>query len=326
MSDYYQILGLEKNATESEIKKAYRQKAREYHPDINKAPEAEDKFKEVQRAYSILSDPDKKQQYDLYGTESNQSNIQSEMDEMMKHWSRFYNTGFENRRPSQPVYEIEVAISLKESYLGGNKDISLNIPQKCIACDGTGARGGNTTACQTCGGQGQIRVTNRSRSTIFTQIVTCGDCRGCGYTFEEPCIICHGSGKSNSTQNMTIKIPKGVMSGTALRYNRGDYKLVVYFKVNTQHGDFTREGDHLVCNLEVSLKEAILGAEKHLTLLDDTQINLKIPPDTNYGTLQKLKGKGMPNGYGSCGDLFVKIIFNLPQLNDKQKRRINDLL
>lgn len=349
--DYYEVLGIQKGATEEEIKKAYRKLAVKYHPDKNAGDKtAEEKFKELGEAYEVLSDPQKRPAYDQYGHAAfdprsrgyagagRGGNFHDPFDifrEVFGGSSIFEDLfgGAEQRRdPSSPQrgsdlrYDME--ITLEEAALGCEKEITVKKLEACEHCQGTGSeRGSSTKVCPTCGGRGQV-ISSRG---IFSIAQTCPRCEGAGRIVEKPCKQCNGAGRMEKTSKIKLRIPPGVDTGARLRSanngegglrggTAGDLYVVLHVKA---HEIFQRDGDDLLCEVPVSFVQAALGAEIEVPTLTG-KANIKIPAGTQPGTIFRLKGKGVKNvqGYGT-GDLHVRVIVEVPtHLNSQQKEKL----
>lgn len=345
--DYYEVLGVDKNADEKEIKKAYRKLAMKYHPDVTEEAGAEEKFKEVSEAYAVLSDNEKRQKYDQFGhagmegfsAEDFYQNINFEDIfqgfDMGNIFDMFGFGGGRNRgRSAGPqrgsdIY-TEVQITLEEAFTGTEKEITLKQDQICPVCNGSKSKpGSEPQTCQTCGGTGQVKqVTN----TILGQMMNVRPCRECGGTgkiITDPCENCRGQGKVRETKVITIDIPAGVEEGDRLRVGgegncgespglNGDLIVSVYVR---NHKSFEREGANLYYEKEISIVQASLGDIVTIPTIEGKEIELKIPPGTQSGTVFKLRSQGMKMlKHSARGNLYVTATVVIPQkLNTKQK-------
>jgi len=350
--DYYEILGVEKSATDEELKKAYRKQAIKYHPDKNPGDKtAEEKFKELGEAYEALSDPQKRAAYDQYGHAAFDPRTRAgagggggfhDPFDIFREvfggaggsiFEEFF--GGESRRdPSGPErgrdlrYDLE--ITFEEAAMGAEKEISLSRLHTCDACNGTGAQpGSGVKTCATCGGRGQV-VASRG---IFSIAQTCPRCEGVGRVVEKPCRTCNGSGRREKATKVKIRIPAGVDNGTRLRSSgngesglrggpSGDLYVVLHVKA---HDLFQRDGDDLLCEVPVSFVQAALGAELEVPTLTGPA-HIKIPAGTQGGTIFRLKGRGIRNvqGYG-VGDLHVRVAVEVPtRLNNAQRAKLEE--
>ena len=360
--DYYEVLGVDKNASADEIKKAYRKLAVKYHPDKNPGDkEAEEKFKEAAEAYSILSDADKKAKYDQFGHagvdgagpdfSGGFGNLNDILNDLFGGafgggFGGFsgFGGGFGGGRGGQRqqrVYRgrdirVRVKLTLEEIAKGVEKEISIEKSVPCSECGGRGAKNSSDIkTCSACGGTGQVqRVVN----SLFGQTVTystCQQCGGEGKVITNPCRSCGGSGLVRKRETIKVKIPAGVEAGMQLTIAgeghaaknngiNGDLLVVIEEK---EHPDFKREGNNLYYTKIVSLPEAILGAEVEIPCLDGPR-RIKIDAGTQSGTVTRINGKGLPtvNGYGGTGDLYVKIAVWIPKKLDKEDKAVIESL
>lgn len=348
--DYYKILGIEKNASKEDIKKAYRQLALKYHPDKNKAPDAEEKFKEISEAYAVLYDDEKRRMYDQYGHPGIDQRYTTEdifrgadFNDIFRSmgfdfgfddiFSQFFGrrTGFDQRsRPSRGNdIRYDVEINLEDAYKGLETELEVPRTEVCDTCRGTGAKPGTRpTRCPTCGGTGQMRSTQRTGFGVFTQITTCSRCHGQGTMIEEPCPTCRGRGVVQKTRKIEVKIPKGIDDDAHLRLTgqgeqlgggtqAGDLYLVIHIK---NHPLYERRGSDLYRKLEVSFPQAALGATIPMETFQGTE-KVKIPEGTESGDIVKLKNRGMPHirGFG-YGDLYLVVQVKTPKKLSKNAR------
>ena len=345
--DCYQVLGVERNAEADEIKKAYRKLALKYHPDKNPGDKAaEEQFKELGEAYEILSDPQKRALYDQHGHAAFDRRTGGfgggPFHDPFEIFREVFGGGgiFEDlfgggrSDPSKPQrgndlrYDME--ITFEEAAHGCEKEITLNKPEACEACQGSGAEAGSRIrTCPSCGGQGQI-INSRG---IFSIAQTCPHCQGAGRVLERPCRACHGNGRRERSSTIKLRIPAGVDTGSRLRSAgngeagfRGGPPGDLYVVLHVQaHAIFQRDGDDLLCEVPVSFVQAVLGAEIEVPALDGGT-TIKIPPGTQPGTMFRLKNKGIRNvqGYGR-GDLHVRINVEVPvHLSSAQKAKLQE--
>ena len=345
--DYYVVLGIEKGATEEEIKKAYRRLAVKHHPDKNPDDKtAEEQFKELGEAYEVLSDPQKRTLYDQYGHAAfdRRAGAQARggFHDPFEVFREVFGGGgiFEDlfgggrQDPTQPQrgddlrYDME--ITFEEAAHGCEKEITVTKLDRCDTCHGTGAESGSRArVCPGCGGRGQV-ITSRG---IFSIAQTCPQCHGAGKIIDKPCKTCRGAGRRERTSKITLRIPAGVDTGSRLRSSgngeaglrggpAGDLYVVLHVK---PHEVFQRDGEDLLCEVPVGFVQAALGVEIDVPTLDG-KASLKIPPGTQPGTMFRLKGKGVKNlqGYGH-GDLHVCINVEVPtQLSSAQKIKLQE--
>ncbi len=351
--DYYEILGVDKNASQDEIKSAYRKLAMQYHPDRNKSPDAEEKFKELSEAYAVLSDADKRQQYDRFGHAGIDMRYTQEdifrgvdFDDIFREFGlggfgfgrgSIFDIFFGGRREgpsrgSDILYEL--SIDLEDAALG--KTVELEVPrtEACSTCNGSGAKPGTSPrTCPTCRGSGQMTQTRSTPFGRFVTTSTCSTCRGAGEIIDSPCVTCHGSGTVQRKRRIEVKIPKGVDTGSRLRIagegeagDRGAPPGDLYVEINVNpHEIFTRHDSDLVMEAAVSFVQAALGDEIVVPTLDG-KIKMKIPPGTQNGHIFRLRGKGMPSLHTSGkGDQLVRIKVEVPtKLNERQKQLLRE--
>ncbi len=343
--DYYEVLGVSKNASADEIKKAYRKLARQHHPDANPGnkEEAEAKFKEISEAYVVLSDPEKRAGYDRFGHAGADGQGFGgfegfgDFGGLGDIFEMFFGGGG-GRRRSGPErgndIRADLELNLKEAAFGLEREIKVPRTEACGTCGGNGAApGSKPKTCLACAGTGQMQFT---QSTPFGRIVqsrTCDRCRGTGQIVDKPCPTCRGEGQVRKTRSIKVKVPPGVDNGSRLRLSGegeagakggppGD--LYVYIHVKP-HRVFKREGDDLICEVPVSFTQAALGDELEVPTLEGNE-KLKIPEGTQSGTVFRIKGKGVPhvNGYGR-GDQHVLVKVVTPgKLTEKQKELLRE--
>lgn len=359
--DYYEVLGVERNAPEEEIKKAYRKLALKHHPDKNPGDKsAEERFKELGEAYEILSDPQKRAAYDQYGHAAFDPRARAGAGApgggVWTNWGGFHDPydlfrevfgsggagsifeeffGGESRRDPTGAqrgadlrYDLE--LTFEEAALGCDKEVGFERLEACEACRGTGAESGSgVKTCSLCAGRGQV-VTSRG---IFSIAQACPRCEGAGRVIEHPCRACRGAGRRERRAKVTLKVPAGVDTGTRLRSAGngeaglrggppGDLYVVLHVR---RHELFQREGDDLLCEVPISFVQAALGAELQVPTLAGPAY-IRIPPGTQTGTVFRLKGKGVRNvqGYGA-GDLHARVIVEVPaRLNTAQRAKLEE--
>lgn len=355
--DYYEVLGVDKNASDADIKSAFRKLAKKYHPDVCKDPDGAEKFKEAQEAYAVLSDANERAKYDKYGHAAFNNNgasggaggydfsgfdFSSIFDEVFGggDFSSFGNGfgfgGFggnrrsSNKRGSDLVYNMK--IDFEDAAYGAKKDVTIDVIDKCEECNGEGGFGKAT--CQTCGGSGT--VTEQVRSIIGTIMTktTCHTCGGTGHTFKDTCSNCRGKGKVKQRKTFTVEVPKGINTGEQIRMtgkgeagvgNAPNGDLYIEFEVKN-HKLFKREGDDLYLDLPVTLTDLVLGGVRNINTIDGS-IDLKISAGSQPGETLRVRGKGMPNVHnGRQGDLYITLNLVLPtRLNKTQKDLFNEL-
>ncbi|WP_411168650.1 molecular chaperone DnaJ [Clostridium sp. MB05] len=344
--DYYASLGIEKGASDEEIKRAFRKLAIKYHPDKNQGDtEAEDKFKEINEAYQVLSDPEKKARYDQFGSvDFDGSGFGSggfggfdfsEMGGFGDIFDSFFGGGGGRKRngPQRGAdLEYTVNLTFEEAIFGVEKEISINRSEKCESCKGSGAKTGTSAkTCQTCHGQGQVRVQRQTPLGSFVSTSTCSTCGGSGKVIDEPCTTCHGKGNVRKNRKITVNIPAGVDTGNVMPLRgQGDHGTNdgpagdLYVRINvTSSKKFTRKGNDIYIDAHISMGKAALGTEITVATVDG-DVKYIIPAGTQSGTLFRLKGKGVPRVNSSGrGDQYVKVIVDIPKnLNEKQKEAL----
>ncbi|HEX67839.1 MAG TPA: molecular chaperone DnaJ [bacterium] len=338
--DYYEILGVPRDASLEEIKKAYRRLALKYHPDRNPGDkEAEEKFKEISEAYAVLSDPQKRAQYDRYGhagveemgfrgftdfSEIFTSDIFQDFRDLFETFFRGTPFMAEEVRERGRDLRFEITITFEEAARGAEKTITIPRYTTCNLCGGSGVkRGAGWRTCPRCRGRGEISYT---RGFLYFS-ETCSQCGGTG-RISEPCPGCHGTGRVREKAKITVKIPAGVKDGSRLRIRGegeagyhggppGDLYLVIRV---APHSLFKREGDDVIVEIPVPLTLALLGGEVDVPTLEG-KVKMKIPPGTQNGTIFRLRGKGIPHLYGrGKGDELVKVKVEIPvNLTSRQK-------
>ncbi len=354
--DYYEVLGLQKGASEADIKKAFRKMALKYHPDKNPGDKtAEEKFKEVNEAYSILSDPEKKKLYDQFGHAGVDPNagfggagggfggFSGSYDDIFDMFGNMFGGGFggfggrAQRNGPMKGRDLQKAmtITFEEAAFGVKKDIQVNKHVECSTCHGTGAAPGTSKQqCPKCGGSGQIHTTQRTPFGQFSNVSTCDRCGGTGEIIETPCPDCNGSGHIRKNVKINVNIPAGVDNDSIIPLRgqgepgvnggpAGDLYIVIRVK---PHKMFKRKGSDLQLEIPISFEQAALGAEIIVPTLEE-KIKYKVPAGTQPGTKFRIKGKGVTNvRNGRKGDLYIKVNLEVPtKLNAEQKKAVEDM-
>lgn len=326
--DYYEILGVSKQAGADEIKRAFRNLARKHHPDVNREAGAADKFKEINEAYQVLSDPHKKQQYDTFGSAgpsdfgANSGGFEGFGDIFDMFFGGSRQATRRGGAEDGSDLRYDMTITLPEAYSGIDKEIEIAHFTACQTCRGSGSKPGTSpTKCSTCGGAGQVRHTQRTPLGAFQQITTCHACHGSGEKITSPCATCHGTGRVKSSHKVKVKVPAGIDSGYRLRVTAaGDAgrkggspgDLYVFITVRDDPR-FERQGADLIYKKMISFTQAALGAEVAIPTLEG-EATLKVPAGTQSGSNFRFKGKGMPNLHGrGHGDLYVLVEIETPQ-------------
>ncbi|MDC3054730.1 molecular chaperone DnaJ [Candidatus Pelagibacter sp.] len=339
--DYYEVLGVNKNASADQIKSAYRKLAVKFHPDKNKGDKgAEEKFKEASEAYHVLSNSERKQNYDNFGHAAFENGGAGRSGfgnfDFSNHFSDifedFFGEGFgggsrsrrSNNRGSDLRYDL--SISLEEAFSGKKQDIKFSTSERCGTCSGSGSKPGHQAgACSMCGGHGQVR----SSQGFFTVQQTCPQCAGAGEEITHPCSSCNGQGKKQASKRLSVTIPKGVDDGTRIRLSgkgeagsRGGGSGDLYLFINVHSHDlFKRSDENLFFECPVSIADAALGTSIEIPTIDGGKAKIKIPAGTQSGKQFRLRGKGMPYMRGNdFGDLYVQVNTEVPiSLNKEQK-------
>jgi len=355
--DYYEILGVPRNATQEEIKQAYRRLVRQYHPDLNKDPGAQEKFKEINEAYEVLSDPQKRAQYDQFGSVGDFAGYGEQswgpQDFDFGSFGRTFEDIFsdffgdsifgdifgrrERQRSPRKGADLryDLTITLEEAAFGAVKEIFIHRTETCQRCKGSGIEPGTSPiTCDLCRGTGQIRETRRTPFGQFVQITTCPKCHGTGRIITSPCRECHGTGKVKARRRIEVKIPQGVDEGHVIRLARegepgenggpnGD--LYIYIHIQP-HKYFKREGQDILLDLPVDFLTAILGGEIEVPTLEGKE-KIFIKPGTQSNEVITLKGKGIPYLEGKRrGDQKIRILISVPtNLTPKEKELLLEL-
>ena len=357
--DYYAILGVSKTATDDELKKAYRKLAKKYHPDANpdNKKEAEKKFKEVNEAYEVLSDSQKRRMYDQFGTADPQefggggpfgggnyysytSSGFDDFGDLGDIFSSFFGGGFggqrtsSRRNPNGPRkgedLNYTMNISFEEAFMGVEKDITITRQETCSTCHGTGAKPGtHPTKCKACGGTGQVR---QVQNTILGQIQTtrtCPECRGTGEFIDSPCETCYGKGTVRKSPKVSVKIPAGisdnqtvVLRGEGNPGEKGGPAGDLYITLRVKkHSIYKREGNNVVCDIPVTITQATLGADLVIPMVDGTKEIYRMPEGTQTGTQFVIRGKGFKSlNSSSVGNFIFKIVVQTPKKLTKEQR------
>lgn len=347
--DYYETLGITKGADAAEIKKAYRQKAKELHPDRNSDnPRAEDQFKEANEAYEVLKDAEKKAAYDRYGHAAfeggmgggaggqrggGHGDFSSAFSDVFDDLFGNFGGGGRQRSSAQRGNDLRynLRINLEDAFSGLQKTVNVPAAVSCGSCNGTGAEDGSQpVTCPTCAGMGKVRA----QQGFFTVERTCPTCNGMGQTIKDPCHSCHGQGRVEKEKSLSVNIPAGVETGTRIRLAgegeagmlggpTGD--LYIFIEVN-DHKLFERDNVNLYCQVPVSIAKASLGGEIEVPTIDGGRSRVKIPEGSQSGRQMRLRGKGMPALRGNgTGDMFIELAVETPvNLTARQKEILRE--
>lgn len=352
--DYYEVLGVSKNASDDDIKKAHRKLAKKYHPDLNKDnPEAAEKFKELNEAYEVLSDKDKKAKYDQFGFAGVDPNYGGggaggfsgfggfDMGDLGDIFGSFFggsSFGGSRSRRNAPqrgeTIQQRVMLSFEEAAFGCEREINIGRVETCEECGGSGAAPGTTAeTCSNCRGSGTVTQTQRTPLGMFQTQTACPNCRGTGKIIKSPCKKCGGNGKVRKNRTLKVKIPAGIDDGQSIQLrgqggqgtNGGPAGDVIVTIGIRPHPVFTREGSDVLCEIPISFTQAALGAELQVPTIDG-KIEYMVPEGTQTGTVFRLRGKGIQNVNGrGRGDQFVRVNIEVPKnLTQKQKELLRE--
>lgn len=348
--DYYEVLGVSKNATDDEIKSAFRKLAKKYHPDINKDPDAPEKFKEAQEAYAVLSDKDKRAKYDQFGHAAFEqgaggfggaggfdfSDFDIDLDDIL---GNMFGGGFgfsrgrkSSKRRGNDVLK-RVSLTFEEAIFGCEKDFKVEVNTKCSECNGEG--GFDKETCPNCRGTGSVTSEQHTLFGTFMSKTTCPNCSGTGSTFKRKCTKCRGNGYIRENKTITVKVPSGVDSGMRLRVsgkgeaspNGGEPGDLYLEFVVSEHEYFKRDGDDIYLEVPINIAEAALGCKKDIRTLNSI-ITVAISSGTETGDKERIKGKGIKNAStGHTGDMYIIYKVVTPaKLSREQKNLLEKLL
>ena len=346
--DYYEVLGVSKGASEDEIKKAYKKMARKYHPDLNPDnKEAEEKFKEVNEAYEVLSDPNKKSRYDQFGHAGVDPNFGAggygggfdggfDFGDLGDIFGSFFGGGFGGGRRTNPnapqrgeSIRLSLSITFEEAAFGCEKSVTVERMEQCDTCHGNGCAPGTTPeVCPDCHGTGTVQVRRQTPMGVFASSAPCGRCGGKGRIIHQPCPDCRGSGSARKRKTIQASIPAGIDNGQTISIRgqghagknggpAGDLLITITVK---PHDLFRREGTSVLCEAPITFTQAVLGAELEIPTIDG-KVKYTLPEGTQSGTTFRLKGKGIPsiNGRGR-GDQYVTVYIETPRNLNKEQR------
>ena len=349
--DYYEILGISRNADPEELKRAYRRLARKYHPDVNKEEGSEEIFKEINRAYEVLSEPETRTRYDRFGEAGvsgaagaagfqDFTDMGGFADIFESFFSGFSGSAGQPSRRRGPVrgddLRLDLKLGFKEAVFGGEKEIKISHLETCATCSGSGAKPGTRPrTCPTCSGSGQVRRATRTPFGSFTQVSTCPACNGTGEVIEDRCDTCSGSGQKQESKKLKITVPAGVDNGTRLRVSgEGDTgqrggpagDLYVYLFVK-EDAVFQRDGINILSKLKISFLQAILGSRLEVKTVDGP-VELQIPPGTQPNTVLTLENHGVPRlgNPVSRGDHLITVLVEIPTRIKPEERELLEKL
>ena len=346
--DYYEILGISKGASESEIKTSFRRLARQYHPDVSKEEDAEEKFKEINEAYAVLSDQEKRAAYDRFGHAGVQGMggvpdwTSMDFSDILGDLFGFGFGGFgrsSRRSPNAPRrggdLQYRIHLQFEEAIFGTDKEIEITRDEICDTCDGSGAKPGTSPSrCSTCGGSGEVR---RSQQTIFgsmVQVTTCPSCNGKGEVIDDPCSTCNGRGQVRRSRKKVVTIPAGVDTGTQIRLAgegqpgiNGGPPGNLYLVIQVQpHKYFRRQDNNILLDLNINVAQATLGDEVEVPTVDGED-KLKIPAGTQPGKVIRMRGKGVPHlRTNGRGDQLVIVNISIPTSVNSEQRELFEKL
>lgn len=349
--DFYEILGISRNADQDDVKRAYRRLARKYHPDVNKDPGAEDTFKEINRAYEVLSEPEVRARYDRFGEAGLGAGVGAggyqdfgDMGGFADIFESFFSgfsggagQGTRRRGPTRgDDLRLDLRLDFKEAVFGGEKEIKISHLETCGTCTGSGAKPGTRpSTCGTCSGTGQVRRATRTPFGSFTQVSACPTCNGTGEMIEDRCDVCGGSGQNQETKKLKITVPAGVDNGTRLRVsNEGDTglrggpagDLYVYLFV-AEDAAFKRDGINILSDLKISYLQAILGCKLTIDTVEGPE-ELDVPAGTQPGTVLTLDNRGVPKlgNPVSRGDHLITVQVDIPTRMKPEERELVEKL
>jgi len=343
--DYYEVLGVPRNASADDLKRAYRRLARQYHPDVNKEPGAEDRFKQINEAYEVLGDPDKRARYDRFGHAGVQGNAAGAgfegfgfgFDDIFESIFGGTRRGASARRRPQRGQDLryDLRIAFEEAVFGCSKEIEAYRHEPCPTCNGSGAKPGTSPVrCRECNGTGEVRHVQRSLLGQFVNVTTCPRCRGTGEEIPTPCPECHGHKLVQRARRLGVRIPAGVDDGTRIRLTgEGELgtlggppgNLYVFISVEP-HPFFVRQENDIILELEINVAQAALGDVVHVPTLDGEE-ELAIPAGTQTGEVFRLRGRGVPYlRRAGRGDQLVVVTVSVPtKLTDRQRELFEEL-
>ncbi|MBG0785608.1 MAG: molecular chaperone DnaJ [Anaerolineaceae bacterium] len=345
--DYYEVLGVSRSANEDELKSAFRQLARQYHPDVSDDPDAEEKFKEINEAYAVLSDGEKRAAYDRYGHAGvntqgmpDFTNIDlSDILEGIFGFGGFGGMGGSRRTRNSPRRGADIAsrvtLTFEEAAFGVEKDVEITRDETCETCQGSGAKPGTSAhTCPQCNGQGEVRQVHQTLLGSMVQVVTCPRCNGRGEVIETPCPTCNGRGLERKTVTKTVSIPAGVSPGVQIRLagegqpgTNGGPNGNFFLEIDVRkHDFFRRKGDDVLLDLDINITQAVLGDEIRVPTLNG-DMDLRIPPGTQPGKVFRLRSQGISHlRGGGTGDQLVTVSVQVPSHLTTEQRELFEKL
>ncbi len=347
--DYYEILGVPRGASDDDLKSAFRQLARQYHPDVSSEPDAEEKFKEINEAYAVLSDSEKRAAYDRFGhagvnTQGMPDFTNIDLSDILEGLFGFGGFGgfggMGGRRTRNAPrrgadLSSKIRLTFEEAAFGVEKELQITRDEQCQTCNGSGAKPGTTPVnCPQCNGQGEVRQVHQTLLGSMVQVVTCPRCNGSGEIIETPCETCHGRGLERKTINKLVTIPSGVSDGVQIRLAgegqpgiyggpQGNFYLEIEVE---KHAFFRRRADDILLDLDINITQAVLGDEIRVPTLNG-EVDLRIPAGTQPGKTFRLRGRGIPHLRGSgTGDQLVTVSVRIPTRLSGEQRELFELL
>jgi molecular chaperone DnaJ len=344
--DYYEVLGVPRGASEDDLKSAFRSLARKYHPDVSQEPDAEDKFKEINEAYAILSDSEKRAAYDRFGhagvnTQGMPDFTNIDLSDILEGIFGFGGFGGMGSRRTRNAprrgadLSSRIKLTFEEAAFGVEKEVQITRDETCHTCNGSGAQPGTTPhTCPQCNGQGEVRQVHQTLLGSMVQVVTCPRCNGSGEVIETPCPTCNGRGLERKTVSKLVSIPPGVSNGVQIRLagegqpgiNGGPHGNF-YLEIEVEkHDFFRRKNDDILLDLDINIAQAVLGDEIHIPTLNG-EVALRIPPGTQPGKTFRLRGQGISHLRGSgSGDQLVTVSVQIPNRLTAEQRELFEKL
>ncbi len=330
--EYYDVLGVSEDASQKEIKKAYRKKAKKYHPDSNSDSSDEEKFKKINKAYDVLSDEEKRRKYDRFGKQGVSGNASAGQQRAASHFQDIFEEifgGGSRRRRQGKDMKINSTISLEEAYNGLEKTVKISRNKRCDACNGSGAENEDTETCSDCSGQGQVRRIERSMFGQRQVLKECTKCKGRGKVPKVKCSDCGGEGVKEVEETISFEIPSGIQDGQRMRLEGKGHEnreglsgdLYVYITIE-EHESLERRNSDLYTVKKIGVGDAVLGC-KVTVQHPEGELEVSIPQGTQPGQVLRISGKGMPDHYGR-GDLYIKIDVSIPKKVSEEEKEIFD--